>query len=126
MEIITASSGIRMQIGVIGANHRSAGLDLRERFAKACEKRLSMHASSLLFPSHILLSTCNRTEIYFSAENLEQAYGSIMEAFKEDFPGFSRDLIYSAYGLDCFHHLGRVVSGLDSAVKAETEIQGQV
>lgn len=114
-----------MQVGVIGINHRLAGLVLRERIALACQRWLEPSFFTRGTLSYVLLSTCNRTEIYFSAPDLAatQTYllGILRREVQEIF-----ELIYSFFGSDCFFHLVCVTAGLDSAIVGETEIQGQV
>ncbi len=118
-----------MRIGVLGVNHKLADLKLRESFAKTCQ--LQFGSGSIRHGKHsiLLLSTCNRTEVYFSSENLADSHSYILKIFREKLPVtveiFDQKL-YSYFGHDCFKHLARVTSGLDSAIVAETEIQGQV
>ncbi len=87
-----------MQIGVIGLNHKCASLEELEQ---------ALRELSLEGP-RVLLSTCNRVEIYFSG-HCPLLAGA-----------------YTYWGEEAFFHLARVVSGLDSAILFETEIQGQV
>ncbi|MBB65663.1 MAG: glutamyl-tRNA reductase [Waddliaceae bacterium] len=115
-----------MQVGIIGLNHKSAKLELREEFAAQCERRLADLMPSTLLSPFVLLSTCNRTELYFSADCLEIAQREFLDFLCSGLSDSVIDHIYSYLGIPCFHHLARVVSGLDSAVQAETEIQGQV
>jgi len=115
-----------MQIGVIGINHKSADLEFREFFAKVCQRRfdplLSLHPSL----SYVLLITCNRTEIYFHASDLSQIHCYLLSVLRHDIPEEFEHKVYSYFGTECFIHLAMVTSGLDSALIAETEIQGQV
>lgn len=115
-----------MNIGVIGINHKLADLTLREALAKACQKYFT-----LLDPDHaphrfVLLSTCNRTEIYFSSPHLSEAQSFILNLLRQEVAREFDQKLYSFFRKDCFYHLCRVTAGLDSAVLAETEIQGQV
>lgn len=118
-----------VDIGVIGLNHKMACLKLREKIAKACHSYFGVHAIPFDGRFPVLLSTCNRTEIYFSSENLANTHIQILNRLRqhvhEQQDCFDQKL-YSYFGKDCFHHLARVTSGLDSAVIGETEIQGQV
>jgi glutamyl-tRNA reductase len=115
-----------MRIGVIGINHILADLNLRERLARACQARFAPGKSLLPL---VLLSTCNRTEIYFASPSPSEMHSFILQAFKGDVGDQKESLeqkLYAFFGNDCFRHLCRVTSGLDSAIVAETEIQGQV
>lgn len=115
-----------MRIGVLGINHKLADLKLREQLAIACQRRF--HAFSPLKLDHpfILLSTCNRTELYFCGEDLATTHTLFLQELKEEVPGDFEQKLYSFFGQDCFFHLAKVAAGLDSAIFGETEIQGQV
>ncbi len=114
-----------MYIGIIGINHKSADLGLRERVARACQRRFGSY--SLEHPlSYVLLSTCNRTEIYFSAEDLAEVHSYLLTVLREELHEEFEHRLYSYFGSDCFFHLARVTAGMDSAMVGETEIQGQV
>jgi len=114
----------RMKIGIIGVNFKSADLFFREKLA------LSLQVSSPLFSalnhSKVILSTCNRFEIYFFSENLTETHSELLQKFRAEFESDCGFKLYSYFGQDCFSHLCRVTAGLDSAVLVETEIQGQV
>lgn len=115
-----------MRIGVLGINHKLADLKLRELLAKICQRRLSPDHSVHGVHSFVLLSTCNRTEIYFSSSIVADTHSYLLNILrKELFEDFDQKL-YSYFGKDCLSHLCRVTTGLDSAIVAETEIQGQV
>ncbi len=115
-----------MQVGVIGINHKLANLNLRETLAKICVRRFG--AGCAIHPDHawILLSTCNRTEIYFSSDDLAASHTYILNILRNDAQTEFEQMLYSFFHFDCFLHLARVTSGLDSAIVGETEIQGQV
>jgi len=115
-----------MQVGVVGINHKLARLKLRELLAKACERRFSVANYFRLDGSFLLLSTCNRTEIYFSSDNLSETQTYILNVLRGEVGEDFDQKLYSFFGSDCFSHLCRVAAGLDSAIIAETEIQGQV
>ena len=116
-----------MQIGIVGINHKLANLKLREALAQACQRRFSAgnsaHGDAHQF---VLLSTCNRTEIYFSSENLAETHIYLLNILRNEVEEDFDQKLYSYFGRDCFHHLCRVASGLDSAIVGETEILGQV
>jgi glutamyl-tRNA reductase len=114
-----------MQIGIIGINHKSGGLELREKLAVSSLKHFA-HFSFHGPLSYVLLSTCNRVEIYFSASDLAMAHTYLLNVLRSDIPFEFEHKIYSYFGVDCFFHLAKVTSGLDSAILGETEIQGQV
>lgn len=115
-----------MRVGVIGLNHKLADLKLRESLAKVCLERFNRAPN--LHDDHtlLLLSTCNRTEIYFSSDDLATAHSYLIHFLKHLVPEPFDQRLYSYFNENCFLHLCRVVAGLDSAIAAETEIQGQV
>lgn len=115
-----------MRVGVLGINHKLAGLELREQLAKTCHRRLAPGRSTHGAHSFVLLSTCNRTEVYFTSEDLALTHSYLLCILRNEvFEDFDQKL-YSYFGKDCLQHLCRVTAGLDSAIVAETEIQGQV
>lgn len=113
-----------MRVGVIGLNHKLADISLRERLAQVCGRHFQFEIPSI---SYLLLSTCNRTEIYYQGrEELAEAHSHILNILREALGTGFEHLLYSYFGIDCFFHLAKVTAGLDSAVIGETEIQGQV
>lgn len=115
-----------MKVGVIGMSCKVAQLQLRELFSKSAAKLLD-NISDLAHQYHsVLLLTCNRIEIYFTAENLSNAHTELLQALRNEMNCAFEQQIYSLFGCDCFLHLGRVTAGMDSTIVSETEIQGQV
>jgi len=112
-----------MRIGVIGINHKQADVSVRESIAKAILRHFSIGQT---LTSAVLLLTCNRAEIYFSGDNLTELHQRILAELREEIKFEFEQKCYSFFGHDCFIHLAHVTSGLDSAIVAETEIQGQV
>lgn len=115
-----------MRVGVLGINHKLASLELRELLAKICYRRLQPGMSTHGEHSFVLLSTCNRTEVYFSSANLTETHSYLLNILRNDVSEDFDQKLYSYFGQDCLLHLSRVTCGLDSAIVAETEIQGQV
>lgn len=115
-----------MRVGVLGLNHKLADLTLRERLAKSCQRRLAPGCYVRQDHSFVLLSTCNRTEIYFSSEELSSTHSYLLNLLRNDVCDDFDQKLYSYFGQDCLQHLCKVTAGLDSAILAETEIQGQV
>ncbi len=117
--------GCLLQIGVLGINHKTADLAFRESIARAA---VGLSGEKSLFFPHpiVLLSTCNRTEIYFGGEDLAAAHVDLLSYLRKQIAQPFEHRLYSYFGLDCFAHLGRVTAGLDSAIIAESEIQRQV
>lgn len=121
-----------MALVVIGLSHHSSPVALRERFAFA-EARvpavLQILRTSGVAEEAVILSTCNRVEIY-AASSLEtsSAFSSLRQ-FLVTCHGYSDPLTDEVYALAEPHslqHLFKVACGLDSMVLGETEILGQL
>jgi glutamyl-tRNA reductase len=121
-----------MQIVLIGLNHRTAPLELRERVAFSAED--AQRATAELraggrMEEVVLLSTCNRSELYGVRRETSENAGAI-EDFLADFHGISRaqlnGCLYSRLDHEAIEHLFRVAAGLDSMLLGEAEILGQV
>jgi glutamyl-tRNA reductase len=115
-----------MRIGILGINHKSAGLDVRELFAKACYHRLHSESEMVAAYSCTCLFTCHRTEVYFSAEDLAVAHSELLHVLREEITSPFEHYLYAYFGFDCFLHLACVTAGLDSAIIGESDIQRQV
>jgi glutamyl-tRNA reductase len=111
-----------MNIGLLGISYRSSELELRERFARACQKMCNSSFSDPL----VLLSTCNRTEIYFSSDDLVETYSHLLSMLETLLELECRSRIYCYFGEKCFIHLAKVTAGIDSVIFGEAEIQRQV
>src|SRR5690606_24851985 len=116
----------------IGLNHRTVPLELLERMTVS-EAALPKALHDLVGREHgteaVVLSTCNRTEVYSAVEKFHGAYHDIREWFSELAflpPEEFTDHLYVHYDAEAAAHLFRVASGLDSAVLGEHEILGQV
>lgn len=121
-----------MSIVVVGANHRSAPLDLLERMSVDAERLPKLlHAldDGVDTSEVVLLSTCNRTEVYVVAERFHGAYSEIRDFFSDLTylpPERFGEQLYVHYDDQAVRHLFEVAAGLDSAVPGEHEILGQV
>ena len=121
-----------MSVVVVGLNHRTVPLDLFERMTVA-ESLLPKALADLTSREHIteavVLSTCNRIEVYAFAEKFHGGYQDIREFFEDTShvpPEEFSDHLTCLYDADAARHLFAVASGLDSAVIGEHEILGQV
>ncbi len=115
-----------MRIGVLGINHKLADLKLREKLAKTCHQHFALGQCKHNDHYYVLLSTCNRTEVYFYSFDLAEAHSYLLALLRQEISEDFDQKLYSYFGYDCFLHLSRVTAGLDSAIVVETEIQGQV
>lgn len=113
--------GAGMRVGVIGSNHLSAPLSVREELVLACQR-----AFPFGIKEGVLLSTCNRLEIYFSGEDLSTAHTELLQRLRREGMESFEPYFYTFFGVECFAHLVCVTGGLDSVQVGETEIQRQV
>ncbi len=121
-----------MSILVVGVNHRSGSLALLERITISPE-HIAKAVAGLVRRDNIreavVLSTCNRTEVYVVAERFHGAHGDVRE-FLCGLGDLTADELtphlYSQHDAAAAGHLFSVAAGLDSAVLGESEILGQV
>ncbi len=121
-----------MSILVIGVNHRSGPLSVLERVTIAptdVPKAVDGLVRLDNVREVVVLSTCNRTEIYAVAERFHGAYADILD-FLCDLGDIAPDdlhpHLYSEHDDGAVAHLFEVAAGLDSAVIGESEILGQL
>ena len=113
-----------MTLWVLGLNHQTAPVDLRERVAFAGDALPRALHSLRALPNvaeAALLSTCNRTELYAIADDAQ----SLADWLDSQASGL-RGYLYQHQDADAVRHLFRVATGLDSMVLGEPQILGQV
>ncbi|HEY8384882.1 MAG TPA: glutamyl-tRNA reductase, partial [Porticoccaceae bacterium] len=118
-----------MHLSLLGINHETAPVDLRERVAFAPETMadaLRDARQALKTDEVVILSTCNRTEIYAA---LEPEHARMLR-WLSDYKGAPMESLvpctYDYRGNEAIAHMMRVASGLDSLVLGEPQILGQV
>ena len=121
-----------MHVVVAGLSHHSAPVTVRERFAfgeARVPAALQMIRESGIAEEAVILSTCNRVEIY-AATTLEprSAFAELREFLVRihDYRDPLNDELYTLAEPDSIEHLFKVAAGLDSMVLGETEILGQL
>ncbi|MBP2847176.1 glutamyl-tRNA reductase [Dickeya oryzae] len=121
-----------MTLLALGINHKTAPVSLRERVAFSPDRQGQALHSLLQQPlvqGGVLLSTCNRTELYLSVEEQDNRHEQLI-AWLCDYhqlnPDDIRKNLYWHEGNAAVSHLMRVASGLDSLVLGEPQILGQV
>ncbi len=119
-----------MMFIVIGISHKTAAVKIREKFSfttKHLDESLLKLRNSGLVSGAVILSTCNRTEIYASVieENFHPASEFIFKIFAASV-NERRQHFYILRDMACLAHLFKVAAGLDSQVLGETQILGQV
>ncbi|MHB8125816.1 MAG: glutamyl-tRNA reductase [Desulfitobacteriaceae bacterium] len=116
----------------VGLNHRSAPVEIREKMSfntSQMSKALKDLSKYPCIQGIVILSTCNRLEVYTVTTNVEIGINSIkrfLAQHGEIDEQQVREYLYVHTSYDAVHHLFRVVSGLDSMVLGETQILGQV
>lgn len=115
-----------MKLYVIGVNHNTAPIQIRENVAFNSEhlgsalRELTQHDAS----EAAILSTCNRTELYCSTDNPEKPLNWLSQYHKLDASNL-QPYIYTLPNDEAVKHAFRVASGLDSMVLGEPQILGQ-
>jgi glutamyl-tRNA reductase len=121
-----------MHIIVVGLSHKTTPIELRERLhfpTATLEDSLEKLAHYTEGGERVILSTCNRVELYGHVQHL--AHGSSrLQQFLSDYHGIAADTLtpylYAHHGEAALRHLFRVISSLDSLVIGEPQIAAQV
>lgn len=117
-----------MSLFVLGINHQTAPVSLRERVAFSAETVPAALDALKTLPQVqevALLSTCNRTELYAVSNDDGQALADWLATHPDDI-GDLHAYLYRHRDADAVRHLFRVATGLDSLVLGEPQILGQV
>ncbi|NOU58400.1 glutamyl-tRNA reductase [Marinifilum caeruleilacunae] len=112
---------------VLGISYRKTALDVRGMFSLSSEdqENILKEAKEHQIEGMVILSTCNRTEIYAHSSEVEV----ITDLFLKYCKGNRNDLNYNGYtlhGNECIRHLYKVTAGLDSQIIGDFQIVGQV
>jgi glutamyl-tRNA reductase len=117
-----------MKLFAVGISHKTAPVELREQLAVKQSELVDL-ARYLKWFGHldeiVLLSTCNRVEIYGTTRQATGHIKSLLQLLCAE-PRELDDYIYVHEDADAVRHLLRVAPGLDSLVLGETEITGQI
>ncbi len=121
-----------MHLFLLGVSHRTAPVDVRERLdftsrdVGAAAEALCARASTA---ESVVLSTCNRSELYVVSEDVARARQDLI-AFLSEYHGLPTDAfvshLFEREDSQAVHHLFRVAAGLDSLVVGEPQVLGQV
>ena len=118
-----------MNLFCLGLNHETAPVEIREKFSIPMED-LGQRSQQLTklngVNEAVVISTCNRTEIYVATEHNKLRDAELSLKQNLGFQGDDESHFYACQSVEAMKHLCRVVSGLDSMVLGETEIFGQV
>lgn len=117
-----------MTLIALGINHKSAPIEVREQVScssDAIEHKISELLKIDSLSEAVLLSTCNRTELYLDSSNLYSILRWIKSKQQLQFSILKKHS-YALFGEMAIRHLFRVASGLDSMVLGEAQILGQL
>ena len=121
-----------MEIGLIGLNHKTAPVELREQLSSTCVQGavgMGEESAPSVVKEALTLTTCNRVEILLTAEDLDRAFQEVIRTW-EDPPRRTeaglKPYIYVYRGDEAIQHLFRVAASLDSLVVGEPQILGQL
>src|SRR5882724_4737435 len=122
-----------MEIVLVGLNHRSAPVEVRERVSfttdQARQAAEELRARGILHET-LVLSTCNRSEVYGVPPETTRESAAALSNYLSSFHSVQLELLspslYHHYDRNAVRHLFRVASGLDSMMLGEAEILGQV
>ena len=122
-----------MEIVLVGLNHRTAPVEVRERVAFTNEqaRRAAEELRSRgILEETLVLSTCNRSEVYGVPPEASRECAPGLSTFLSEFHSVRPDILdgslYHHYDREAVRHLFRVSAGLDSMLLGEAEILGQV
>jgi glutamyl-tRNA reductase len=122
-----------MHIVVVGLSHKTAPIEIREKLAVP-ESRMGEALTRLCsyqgVREGILLSTCNRVEVYAVVDEIESGYGGIQDFLADAHLSLSSEQLtphmYWHQGDRAISHLFRVAASLDSMIVGESQILGQI
>ena len=117
-----------MEFGVVGINYKKAQLDIRDKtsFTDGMKEDFFHKAASVGVEQVMILSTCNRSEVYYFYEQEEQQ-AQIQKAYEEMFSDISlKNYLIMLSGKEAMAYLFRIAAGMESLVLGEDQILGQV
>lgn len=117
-----------MQFGFLGINYKKAQLDIRDKTSFTDNKKIEFlqQAENMGIEQCMVLSTCNRSEIYYFYEK-ETERAAVKELYQQMFPDIDlKNYLTEFYGVEAISYLYRIAAGLESLVLGEDQILGQV
>lgn len=121
-----------MSVLLLGLSHKTAPVEVRERFAvgdSAASERLAALASRPGISEALILSTCNRVELLVQPETGSDPTEEILSFLGSEHSGFADEVkpyLYRYVDQNAIRHIFRVASSLDSMVLGEPQILGQI
>ncbi|RQD72705.1 MAG: glutamyl-tRNA reductase [Candidatus Syntrophonatronum acetioxidans] len=123
---------MEVDVAVLGINHKTAPVEVREKLSfseKELEDALNFSQQARGLQETVIISTCNRTEVYGVVDYPSDPRSAIIKfltEYKDIGEDKLKDCFYIYRGKEAVLHLFKVASGLDSMVLGETQILGQV
>lgn len=117
-----------MEIAVIGISYKKANIDIRGKvaFTTSMKSKATNDLENLQIPEFVILSTCNRSEIYIATSNIQRDIEAVKKLYVSMAGSEIVPYLY-VYKRDmALQHLYQVATGLDSLVVGECEILGQL
>ena len=122
----------QIPLGLIGISHKTAPVEVREKVALSEEEQkiaVEHISKNLKTDGVMVLSTCNRTEIYISNEDIGSTIAQIkswLNELKKCSEYTNSEITYTKNDEEVVEHFFKVLSGLDSQIIGEQQITGQV
>lgn len=118
-----------MNVGVVGVNHNLAPINVREKVSFTEIQKIE--AINFLLDKEIeeviILSTCNRSEVYIQSKNIEEKIKMVEDFYESFFDAKGiKEYLFTKKNIEAVNHIFNVASGLDSIVLGEDQILGQV
>ena len=121
-----------MELSLIGISHRTAPVDVRERYSLSSDQAKqflrTVHTENI-FEEALVLSTCNRTDVFFVSAGPRDSLGYFIDQVRK-IKGLTGPMDTSAFyrhsGQAAVNHLFRVTASLDSQIVGEHQILGQI
>jgi glutamyl-tRNA reductase len=122
-----------MEIVLVGLNHRTAPVEVRERVSftnEQAQRAAEQLRDRGILEETLVLSTCNRSEVYGVPPESSHECAEGLSSFLSEFHAVRMEVLgvslYHHYDREAVRHLFRVAAGLDSMMLGEAEILGQV
>lgn len=118
-----------MKLVVVGINHKDTPLEIREKGAfikRTIREGIEALNAAPSIEETVILSTCNRSEIYVMTRDVPAAEDTLCAYYAEEKSPEITPYLFRKSGREAITHLYRVVTGLDSMILGEDQILGQV
>lgn len=118
-----------MNLAVIGVNYNNTPIDIREKvsFSRSQKEKAGKYLIDKGIKEVVILSTCNRSEIYIISEKLDKDIDTVKKFYKEFFSIENiEEYLFTKNHKDALFHVYYVAAGLDSMILCEDQILGQV